>query len=300
MIPEFPNFKKIELTDKEEIEKFTSKFLPYSDFNFVNMWSWNIKDEMRISVLNNNLVVRFTDYITGKSFYSFLGINKEVETIKELLELSKKEKLKPILKLVPEEVVKNLTGLNFDLIPDRDAHDYIYSVSHLSNMDHWTKHSSGKNIRNYNRLYPKYVVKHQSIKEIQKDEYKKMFRKWAGNKGIEDHSKLKEYEALERILKVNQKNVKVLSIYVNNILEGFTICEILSPSYAISHFAKANKTCHRAIGDLLNFEEAKMLNALGIKYLNWEQDLGMLGLRKSKEKYKPSFFLKKFTISYKN
>ena len=57
MIPEFPKFKNLELSDKNDIEKFTSKFLPYSDFSFVSMWSWDIKGEMRIAQLNGNLVV---------------------------------------------------------------------------------------------------------------------------------------------------------------------------------------------------------------------------------------------------
>lgn len=65
MISEFPQFKKLELADKKDIEKFTSKFPPYSDFNFVSMWSWDIRGEMRVSQLNGNLVVRFTDYLTG-------------------------------------------------------------------------------------------------------------------------------------------------------------------------------------------------------------------------------------------
>ena len=43
MIPEFPEFKKLELSNKEEIEKITQKFPPYSDFNFVSMWCLGIK-----------------------------------------------------------------------------------------------------------------------------------------------------------------------------------------------------------------------------------------------------------------
>ena len=109
MIPHFPKFKKLELTDKEEIEKINVKYPPYSDFNFVSMWSWDIKGEMRISQRYGNLVVRFTDYLTGEPFYSFLGNNKVNETTKELLELSKKEGLKLQLKLVPED---SLTGLD--------------------------------------------------------------------------------------------------------------------------------------------------------------------------------------------
>ncbi len=106
MLPEFPNFKKLELTDKEDVEKITSKFPPYSDFNFISMWSWDTKGEMRISQLNNNFVVRFTDYLTGEPFYSFLGDNKVNETAEALLELSKKEKVMPKLQLLPEESIK--------------------------------------------------------------------------------------------------------------------------------------------------------------------------------------------------
>ena len=93
MIPEFPQFKNLELTDKKEVEKITGKYPPYSDFNFVSMWSWDIKGEMRLSILNGNLVVRFTDYITGNPFYSFLGNNEVNDTVEKLLELSKKEGL---------------------------------------------------------------------------------------------------------------------------------------------------------------------------------------------------------------
>ena len=80
----FPNFKLLELTDCEAVLSITSKLPPYSDFNFVSIWSWNLYDKIMISQLNGNLVVKFTDYITGESFYSFIG-NTEVEkTTKEL------------------------------------------------------------------------------------------------------------------------------------------------------------------------------------------------------------------------
>src|SRR3989344_9175835 len=98
MIPKFPQFKNLELSDKKDVEKFTSQFPPYSDFNFVSMWSWDVKGEMRLSTLNDNLVVRFTDYLTGKPFYSFLGNNKVNETAQTLINLSKKEGLKPELR----------------------------------------------------------------------------------------------------------------------------------------------------------------------------------------------------------
>ena len=75
MIPEFPQFKPLTLSDKESIERITQKYPPYSDFNFMSMRCWDIKGKIKISKFNNNLVVRFTDYLKGNPFFSFWGDN---------------------------------------------------------------------------------------------------------------------------------------------------------------------------------------------------------------------------------
>src|SRR5688572_28215219 len=120
MIPEFPHFKKLELKDKEDVEKFTSKFSPYSDFNFVSMWSWDIRGKMGLSMLYGNLVVRFTDYLTGEPFYSFLGNHKANETAAELMNLSQKEGLPLKLQLIPEESVQKINQEKFYIIENRN------------------------------------------------------------------------------------------------------------------------------------------------------------------------------------
>lgn len=296
MIPEFPEFKKLELSDKKEVEKITRKFPPYSDFNFISMWSWDTKDEMRISVLNNNLVVRFTDYVTNKPFLSFIGENKLSETAKKLITFSKKNYQIDSLKLIPEEVADILSKSEFAISLDVDSHDYIYSIKELCNMHNWLGHQSSKGIEKFLKLHPDYLVKISSIGEIQKDECKKMFKKWATNKNINDHFGLNEYKAFERFLEIKDENIEVVSLYKNNQLIGFTAYEIISEDYGIAHFSKANTKHHSAIYDILNWEEAKSLKTKGVKYYNWEQDLGIPGLRKSKEKYGPCHFLKKFLI----
>lgn len=298
MIPEFPEFKKLELSDKIDIEKFTLKFPPYSDFNFISMWSWDIAGELRLSVLNKNLVVRFTDYLNSSRFYSFLGDNDQEKTASELIKLAKVEGLETQLKLIPEDLIKDISESDFIKNLDRDAFDYIYSVDHLANMHNWAQHTSGKNIRNYHKSCTNYTVNHLSIAKAPKDDYLRMFQKWAETKD-ENYEELNEYTALERIFEIKQENLKIVSIFVDNILVGFTIYEIISPEYAISHFAKSDLNHDCAVSDLLNWEEAKILKEQGIKYFNWEQDLGIPGLRKSKEKYKPEFFLKKILLTKK-
>lgn len=296
MIPEFPTFKKLEFADKKDIEKLTFKFPPYSDFNFFSMWSWDIRGNMMISHLNKNLVVLFNDYVSGDKFLSFIGSNKITETALELISFSKKKYSKNFLKLIPEEAFLHLKNSGFIIKTERDSFDYIYLVEHLANMKSWSQNSSGKKIRKLLKTGHNFVVKHSRLQEIKTEEYKEMFCKWAKSKNIDEHFKLNEYKAFERILEVPNKSLRLVSIYEDTTMVGFTLYEIISKDYAISHFAKADISHHSAIYDLLNWEEAKYLHSLGVKYFNWEQDLGISTLRYSKLKYKPAFFLRKLQI----
>ena len=69
---------------QEEIEKITSDFPPYSDFNFVSLWCWNLTNKTQLSLLNDNLVIRMEDYTTADIFYMFIGQSKIKNTIEIL------------------------------------------------------------------------------------------------------------------------------------------------------------------------------------------------------------------------
>ena len=129
MLPTFPNCKKISLEDKKNVETYLSNFPPYSDFNFLSMWSYNTQNDVEIATLHNNLVVRLRDYITQEPFYYFLGNNNVSESIEILLAHSEKEHLMPKLKLVPEESIRKDLGKldKYNITQDRDHFDYILS-----------------------------------------------------------------------------------------------------------------------------------------------------------------------------
>src|SRR3989338_9883206 len=134
MIPQFPQFKRVEITDREAVEAHTHKYEPYSDFNFTSLWAWDTSGERMISELNNNLVVRFTDYSTHEPFLSFLGANENEHTARTLIDYCKTEGLPTTLKLVPEVSVKEMRPSVMRVEEDRDNFDYIYSVPKLAAM----------------------------------------------------------------------------------------------------------------------------------------------------------------------
>ena len=76
MIALFPEFSKIDISHRYEIEAITSKFEPYSDFNFVSLFCWDTDGSAAVSVSNDNLIIKIPDYINGIPVYSMLGDSK--------------------------------------------------------------------------------------------------------------------------------------------------------------------------------------------------------------------------------
>ncbi|MFA6006747.1 MAG: phosphatidylglycerol lysyltransferase domain-containing protein [Candidatus Paceibacterota bacterium] len=299
-LPAFPEFKQIELADRSSVEKLTEKFPPYSDFHFSSLYSWDINKKMGLSVLNGNLVVLFNDYISGSFFLTFIGDSKISETASILLDFSKQNGYESSLKLIPEEMAKVLSETGFSVEPDAGAHDYIYSIERLANMEEWSKSTQKKQIRKFMDTNPQYSARILPTKELDKREYLELFKQWATNKNLLDHTELNEYKAFSRLLAENNGDVEMLSIYSDESCKkmiGFTSFETISDDYAIAHFSKADIKHHAAIYCVLIWEEAKYLQKKGIKHYNWEQDLDIPGLRTFKMSYKPEFFLKQYTVS---
>jgi len=70
----------------------------------------------------------------------------------------------------------------------------------------------------------------------------------------------------------------------------------LPKKYAISHFFKADNL-HNGVYDFLNKKVSQYLATHNVALWNWEQDLGIENLRRSKKSYRPVNFLKKYKVS---
>ncbi|MBP9716574.1 MAG: DUF2156 domain-containing protein [Candidatus Levybacteria bacterium] len=302
MLPLYPNFKNLELEDKDSIEEITNKFPPYSDFNFVSLYSYNTDNDALISNLNDNLVIKFRDYITNEPFYSFLGNTKVVETAKELLERAKKENAMDILQLIPESVIHADIRLieDFDVTEDRNNFDYVLDVPEISTLEGEKYHNKRNAVNRFHSENPGYEVKiiDASDEKIQK-EIIDLFDLWVKvrNKNIEEAEH--EKKAIIRLIQAaNKLNLLAIGIYINKKMVGFAVAEILKNEYAIFHFIKAN-TEHKGIFESLYMLKAKELMKNQIKFWNIEQDLGIENLRMSKEQWNPAHFLKKYIIKNK-
>ena len=299
MIPQFPEFKKLELSDKNEIETFIKCFPPYSDFSFTSMWCWDTCGDMRISIYGKNLIVRFSDYLTKKPRYSFIGESLSNEIAKDLLEYSRIFAGEAKLFLVPGIPAAYLNADIFVVSPDRDAFDYIYDVRDLAQCQGSKYEQHRALVRRFDKNYPDVEIKtFNNCSEI-KEEILNLEKIWQGNKAGQSGAAQSENEsvALRRIMELQDVELSIFCLFQNQKLIAFCISEIVHDgTWSIGHFGKADIS-YLGIYQFLFKKKAEYEASRGIAYFNYEQDLGIEGLRLSKTKLRPVGFLKKFTVS---
>lgn len=300
-LPLFPLFKKLELEDKIYINKEIEKFPPYSDFNFISLWSYNINNNIEASTLHNNLVVKFSDYVSSELFYSFIGLNKLLETTSKLLRHAESERILPQLKLIPEIIVNNNSILfdKFHIEEDRDNFDYIFHVNDIRTLNGPAYKNKRNKVKRFLKSYNNNVKIIDLHKKIIQKNILDTFLCWEKQKGILKKDTVHEFTAINRLLKNSNKfDLIPLGVYENNKMIGFTITEKIHHDHGIFHFAKADPQ-YKGIFEFMYMSTAQELYKKGCIYINREQDLGLLSLRESKLSWNPIKHLKKYIISNK-
>lgn len=299
MIPEFPNFVGLTPELSDAVEERTKHFPYYSDFNFSSLWSWDTENKRQVSILNNNLVVKFTDYETGDIFYSFLGMNETLKTTLTLLELSESQGLVPELRLMPEISVHDIDSPLLEVTVDRDNFDYVYLLPQLCEMKGGQFKSKRQSADHFSKKYDsvEFQVWDVSVTKTQ-EVIHKILQSWSKRRPTEDDQSIDhEAKAIDCIMKLaGKRSIFAGVVLTNGKPTAFTIEEIVNGIFSISHFWK---TANHSQGEyeFLAREMARYLFNKEVMYWNWEQDLGIESLRNSKTSFRPSDFLKKFKVA---
>lgn len=293
MIKHFPLFSKLSIENKDEITSLTSAFAPYSDFNFTSLFCWDTDNTTEVSILNGNLVIKMADYISNETLYSIIGDNNIDESLGILLEIT------PKLKLVPEIVVESIKNHSvYDVFEDRDQFDYVYPLASQANLLGGHYKVKRNKINKFMRTYEDKL----SLKKIHfndpamKQEIHNIFLQWSDERKRAGEEVRREAETLNKLFDYGKHFTLVgVLVFLDGVCIGFSINEIIHMDYAICHFQKSILTFEHSDVFLTNLV-AKELKHFGCKYVNWEQDLGLPGLRELKESYGQEFFLKKYVI----
>lgn len=288
-------FKKLEITDIEIIRPFFEENkIPSCDFSMGGVFLWRDFFKTEYLIVEETLIFRF-EYFGGKlAFSSALGKNPKavyqaVSNIHKNEELffciAPTEKAAEIKEFFKEREVKTES--------QRDWFDYLYLPEDLAEFKGKKFSAKRNHLNKFKKLYENY-----EIKEITKENLLGV-KKFLENFPENDEGELYKAEkiALNELFKnYNKYNFFGIILYVNGEIAAFSIGDKIGETLFV-HFEKA-KTEYEGSYTLIANEFAKRFGK-DVKIINREEDMGIMGLRKSKLSYQPTALLEKTNIYVK-
>lgn len=301
MIPQFPSFKKIELSDRADVEAHTDLFEPYSDFNFTCLWIWDTDGKRMISQLNGNLVVLFTDYMTSEPFLSFLGTRDCEDTAKTLIDYCKVQGLPTTLRLMPDVSISGISVKAFTIEESPGDFDYVLSTKKLALLAGTQFQQKRGRANKFWREKP--LAKLARVDLSDQGVRMQLFetiRAWVHLKNTmkKDYEVAHELTAIKRFFESDLLDSAIgVALFSGDIMLGFAIAEKLANGFAMGHFSKSIIS-YKGVTEALMQGNARYLVSLQIDYLNFESDLGFENMRESKMSWRPVKFLKRYNVRY--
>ncbi len=299
MIPKFPQFKSIQISDRSDIEKIANKYDPYSEYDFASLWSWDVSQQHKISELNGNIVLILSDHFSEELFYTFLGNNMLSQTLKQIFAFPIEGSSNgPILKLVPEVSLSGIDLSKIIIEIDLDNYDYIFDLKEHSVFEGSKYGTKRKSANRFHRNNPESVVEVLDLKlDSSKQRILELSKKWIDSKSTHDYgvNLEKEFKALNRFLDAEFEHALCVGISIGKKLIAYEIFTLGNNGYSISHFSKIDSNYSGVYEYLVN-QSAIILLEKGINFLNAEEDMGLPALRYSKNSYRPTSFLRKYTL----
>lgn len=289
------NFKPLDMNSKKIFDQFLTPY-PFlsSTYNFTNLFIWRNAQKIHYAHTDQALFVKKEKEKTF--FLPPICKNKDLRkaAYDSLLSYMEENSLEKVMRDVSADQLEEIRQLGYEITfeSDRDSAEYIYSVESMSTFSGKDLHSKRNHFNNFIR-YNEYTIRYI---EESKEDCLALALKW-----YEDSS---QSEALRheltgiRTLLEHQEffGIVGISVFVDEICQGFSLLEVLSDEVILNHIEKAD----RRISGLYAFLARTSMEYFGkgIRYTNREQDMGIPGLRKSKESYMPEFLEEKYIVTF--
>jgi hypothetical protein len=219
--------------------------------------------------------------------------NKKI--FEEVLMLAKELDATYPLGMISSEKKKWLSNKypNLKFKSHRDFFEYVYKSSDLADLEG----SDYRKIRNrLNKFKRNYTYDVDEISEENISEIKKFLKRWCLWKDCESDSVLKN-EKKAIFYSINnffELGLNGIFIRVNNEIESIAVYEKMSESTAVIHYEKGSPH-YDGIYKAINQETAKILQN-DFEFINRESDMGIIGLRKAKQSYRPHHMVEVYHI----
>lgn len=266
--------REITLNDKElfkDIGYISSDYV----FSYIYMYSELYKSKIYYD--DRTIIIRSG---AGRpSFYMPLG---DIEYgIDLILKYCRKNRLKPHFSKIPGSYIELFKNNNFNIKKDRNSFDYIYSNPELAAYEGPNFRKQRNNVSNYlrsnNPVYSSDITSYiEKCKEFTLEQY-------AGTDVVQPTLKILDC--------IDEFDLKGGIVWNGSEIQAYCIYEIISDNMALSHVELTDNS-HRGVHAYMINEMSRNMD---VEYINKEDDMGLAGLRRFKEKYNPCTMLVKYS-----
>lgn len=312
-------FRKINDEDFKQIALMQSK-TEYngSDYSMLYLKGWDFFNyaNMEIAEEDEVIYIRFIphdkykeEFDTTKYIYlpPLTTLDKIKDAYKKIEIQSKEDKDLMYVMSTPDEYMA-LLGQDYTYKHSNDYDEYLYSPEDLITLKGKKYHGKRNHINNFIKLYSPSEDGKCCFRSYEKSDYDKVMALIAGwdekkefNEESFDEMKYDEFRVIEMGLGMIYSGcgrcfADVVE-YDGRII-GFSFGEITPSNVGIVHIEKGDIN-FEGIFPFINQKFAEKHFA-GVRFINRQEDMGLEGLRKSKQSYYPVAFCKKNVVESKN
>lgn len=298
---ELQDFK---IENRDEINKYLHrKCSQNSEFTFTNLFMWRKSYGIKYVILNDMLCV-MPKHGNGPRSATFpIGFikpdGKEADikpVVNQLLEYLKQSGETPLLRLYDDKTVNKLIEAfpgEFLISEDINSFDYVYRIEDLINLSGKKYHSKKNHI---NKFKKQYNWEYQKINSNNIDECIALFDRWHNDKDIDMNIHEEREAVIELFSNWDALNVTGGCIRVDGQMVAFSVGEPLCGKMVVIHLEHADTSYDGAFA-MMNqqFLENEWQD---YEFVNREEDMGIPGMRKAKESYRPVKMVKKYVATY--
>ncbi len=293
--------QEITIEKKEEITGYLRRRCSQnSEFTFTNLFMWRKSYDIRYLILDDMFCImpkhgdgpRSATFPIG--FVNADGTERDiVSVVTTLLEECREHGYQPLLRLYDERALNVLLDKfpgKFLITEDINSFDYVYRVEDLIQLSGKKYHAKKNHVNKFKSLYS---WEYQTIHKEDLAECLELFDRWHDKKGEETFGLDEEREAVKELFDHWQHlDVKGGCIRVDGKMVAFSVGEPLCGKTAVIHLEHAD-TNYQGSFAIMNqqFLEHEWKD---FEYVNREEDMGIPGMRKVKESYRPAFMVKKY------
>lgn len=296
-------FKDLTKEDKPILDRFyQSGYYENSHFNFTNLYMWREPYHIQMAV-EDEVLYLISEWEGKLSALQPIGpAEKMPEAIGKTIAYFR-EKGKPLCFVGIEasfaKALEEYEGAEFEVRSDRDNFDYVYSSESLIKLAGRKYHSKKNHLNAFRKEYPQaeYLPITEEIITLCKLELNKWYKLRLQDEPDDPFIAYERSAIIEVLNNFQDFGLKGGAIRLDNRIVAFTFGEQLNADTAVIHVEKADPEIRGAYPAInQGFVEHEWSH---MTYINREEDMGLEGLRKAKESYKPVKMIEKFCACMK-